>query len=151
MQTQEEFIRRSKTSIKDEVWKANELFETTGKKGESLGIDEKTLTTLHIMRKDALISLIQRVSGAMWGIGLQTEEQTAEAMLLKLAINGLTSQDNKDSLANINAWLDRKRGKPAQYIEQKSLVAIMEIKERREIAKNEAETLLNIIAKIDNN
>ena len=86
-------------------------------KGES--IDEKTLSTLHDMSKDALIELIKRVSGAMWGVGLMTKQETGEAMLLRLAIDALSTDDARVALANIREWLDRERGKPAQYIEQR--------------------------------
>ncbi len=82
-------------------------------------IGEETLAKIKEMPKSELIDLIMRVSGAMWGVGIMNEEQTAEAMLLKIAINGLTSNDAKTTLENVNAWLDRKKGKAVQRIDQR--------------------------------
>ncbi len=90
---------------------------------DSNAIDAQTLATLHSMDNNALVSLITRIGGAMWGIGLMNETQTAEAMLLRLAIDGLTSKDARIARDNINAWLDRKQGKPLQSIKQDTTVS----------------------------
>src|SRR3954469_5478002 len=59
-------------------------------------ISPETLAILQNMPKEALISLIQRVSGAMWGIGIKSKEEREDAMLLKLSILALTSDEAKD-------------------------------------------------------
>lgn len=87
------------------------------------GIDAQTMAAIDQMPVNELRELIRSVSGAMWGIGLMDEDATAEAMLLRLAIDGLTTKDARQALANINAWLDRKQGKPVQSIKQDTTVS----------------------------
>jgi len=75
-------------------------------------ISQETLNLLETLSKDDLIGVIRRVSGAIWAVGVLTEEETYQAMLDKLAIIGLTTDDVKDSLSYIKEWIDRKKGKP---------------------------------------
>jgi len=79
-------------------------------------IDEQTLSQLENMPKEALISLIRRVSGAIWGIGLMTEEEAYEAACLKLLHGGLTERDIWKALPSLKEWMDRRKGKPAQSV-----------------------------------
>lgn len=113
-------------------------------RSDSSAIDERTLGTLHDMTKEQLIELINRVSGAMWGIGVKNDEEIAEAMMLRLAIDALTTRDAKQALANINAWLDRQQGKPTQRIEQK----VQHVPEK--ISDMNASELSLIISQLDN-
>lgn len=78
------------------------------------GISEAELASLDAMTKDELITLIKRVSGAMWGIGLKTPQEIAEAFKLKLAISGLTERDISKALPAMREWFDREMGKPLQ-------------------------------------
>ncbi len=82
-------------------------------------ISAEDMAKLDDMSRGELIALIRRVSGAIWGIGMLDEDRTAEAMMLKLAINGLTTQDTREALANISQWLDRKKGKAIQRVDQR--------------------------------
>src|ERR1700742_3249032 len=65
-------------------------------------IDEDTLSSLNNMTKEALILLIRRVGGAMWGVGIMTTEQRREAMKLKIAGIALTARDNQTVLKAYN-------------------------------------------------
>lgn len=74
------------------------------------------LSRLDGMTREELIGLIRRVSGAMWGIGLSTPEEIADAMKLKLATGGLTEKDMYKALPLMREWFDRQMGKAAQSI-----------------------------------
>lgn len=80
-------------------------------------ITEADLATLDQMDATALKSLVQRVSGAMWGIGLKTREQIAEAFKLKLAISGMAEKDMFKALPIMREWFDRELGKAAQSVQ----------------------------------
>ncbi len=80
------------------------------------GITEAELQTMEGMTKDDLITLINRVSGAMWGIGLKTREEIAEAFKLKLAISGMAEKDMFKALPIMREWFDRELGKASQSI-----------------------------------
>ena len=75
-------------------------------------ISQETLNLLETLSKEELIGIIRRVSGAIWAVGIMSEQETYQAMLDKLAIIGLTTNDVKDSLSYIKEWIDRKKGKP---------------------------------------
>lgn len=79
-------------------------------------ISPATLAMLDNMDAEALRKLIQRVSGAMWGIGLKTKEEIAEAFKLKLAIGGMSERDMFKALPIMREWFDRELGKAAQSI-----------------------------------
>ena len=79
-------------------------------------IDAETLAALESMPRDDLVSLIQRVAGASWGIGLKTKEQREEAILLRLAALALTSDEAKDVVATAREYFDRVKGKPTQQV-----------------------------------
>lgn len=82
----------------------------------SNAITDDVLANLSNMPQEALISLIQRVSGAMWGIGLKTKEDIAEAFKLKLAISGMAEKDMFKALPIMREWFDRELGKASQSI-----------------------------------
>ncbi|MDX1975009.1 MAG: DUF5681 domain-containing protein [Rickettsiales bacterium] len=82
-------------------------------------IGMETLDKLEDMTKRELIALIRRVSGAMWGIGIMTDEEAYDAICLKLLHGGLTQTDTWKALPPLKEWADRKRGKPAQSIAMK--------------------------------
>lgn len=90
-------------------------------------IDEQTLSQLDKMDATALKLLIQRVSGAMWGVGLKTQEQRDEAILLKLSILALTSEEAKDVVATAKEYFDRSRGKPVQSVDINGKIGIVQI------------------------
>jgi len=79
---------------------------------------EDAIDRLDKLSKPELVALIGSVSKAVWGIGLMKDDEIAECMLLKLAINALTTSDAKDALSNIREWLDRKKGKAVQTVQQ---------------------------------
>ena len=83
---------------------------------DSSPIDAQTLETLHSMTQEQLITLINRISGAMWGIGLKTQDEIAEAFKLKLAIGGMTEKDMFKALPVMREWFDRSLGKAPQSI-----------------------------------
>lgn len=85
------------------------------------------LTAIDGMDATALRKLIRRVSGAMWGVGLQTPEQREEAMLLKLSILALTSQEAKDVVSTTKEYFDRVRGRPSQSIDLNQKIGIVAI------------------------
>lgn len=82
----------------------------------SSAISNDEFQHLESMSKEGLIGLIQRVSGAMWGIGLKTQDDVAEAFKLKLAISGMAERDMFKALPIMREWFDRSLGKAAQSI-----------------------------------
>lgn len=72
-------------------------------------ISKADLQALRNLDKNALIQLILRVSGAMWGVALLDEFAIADALLLKLARDGLNSKKNNELVKNIKEWIDLKR------------------------------------------
>lgn len=74
------------------------------------------LAVIDQMDATALRALIRRVSGAMWGIGLKTKEEIADAFKLKLAIGGMSEKDMFKALPIMREWFDRELGKAAQSI-----------------------------------
>ena len=82
-------------------------------------IGAETLDKLEGMTKRELIALIRRVSVAMWGIGVMTDDEAYDAICLKLLHGGLAQTDMWKALPPLKEWTDRKRGKPAQSIAMK--------------------------------
>jgi len=84
----------------------------------------ETLERIEAMSQPELVNyIIKRVPGAVLRVACMTEEETYEAMLLKLAVGGLTSHDARDTLNYIREWLDRKKGKPVGSSPQIQLAA----------------------------
>lgn len=106
---------------------------------------------------EQLTTLVRRLLCELGTASLMTKEETAQAMLDTLAntalrpiVAGLNMKaDIQARMAAIDKWLDRERGKPAQYIEQRSLVATIALDERKIEARKEAENLLIMLAKSD--
>lgn len=73
-------------------------------------------TKLAEMSKSELIALICRVGGAVWGVGIMTDDEAYEAACLKLLHGGLTEKDVWKALPTLKEWMDRRKGKPAQSI-----------------------------------
>lgn len=74
------------------------------------------LSVLDTMDAVALRELIRRVGGAVWGVGLMSKEQIAEAFKLKLAIGGMAEKDMFKALPVMREWFDRELGKASQSI-----------------------------------
>lgn len=74
------------------------------------------LSRLDSMTPDELKSLITRLCGAMWCVGLKTQEEIAEAFKLKLAISGMAEKDMFKALPIMREWFDRSLGKASQSI-----------------------------------
>lgn len=110
-------------------------------------IDEETLAHLDTMDANALRKLIQRVSGAMWGVGLKTREQVAEAFKLKLAISGMAEKDMFKALPIMREWFDREIGKATQHttLDARVLAQVTHT-ERIVEADKEAEAMLLAIS-----
>ena len=77
---------------------------------------ESDLAKLDTMSKDALIRLIKAIGGAIWGIGLLTPQDQAEASRLKLITLGLTSSEAHKVIPALDKWFDRTEGKAPQSI-----------------------------------
>lgn len=82
-------------------------------------ITQEILDKLDGMNKPELIKLIKKVGGAMWGIGLMSDDEAFECVRLKLLTTGLTSESANSSLSVLKEWSDRTKGKPAQSIAMK--------------------------------
>lgn len=91
--------------------------EATTHQNPALSASE--LAKLGDMSKDELIALINRVSGAIWGIAMMSKDERIEAAKLKLWNAGLTQPDIFKALPALREALDRETGKPAQSIAMK--------------------------------
>jgi hypothetical protein len=89
------------------------------------GLSGDDLAKLGAMSHKQLVALIRTISGAMWGIGMQTQAERDEAILLKLSILALTSTEAKDVVSTAKEYFDRIRGKAAISITQNSTVAML--------------------------
>lgn len=79
----------------------------------SNAITEAQLSRLDSMSREELVGLVRLCNVDAVAIALMSKAEIAESMLQKLAVNALTSKDAKQTLENVNAWLDRERGKAA--------------------------------------
>lgn len=77
------------------------------------------LSHLDEMTREQLITFIRCCIPEPASIALMTEDETADAMMLKLAIMAIKSDEAKTTLDCVNAWLDRKKGKAVQRIDQR--------------------------------
>lgn len=75
------------------------------------------LASLESMTKEALISLIQRVGGAIWGYALKSDDERAEAARLKLYAMGMDSTEVHKVVPALDKWFDRTVGRAKQQIE----------------------------------
>lgn len=112
--------------------------------------DTPDLSALEGLSKDELIALVGRMARQCGMVACMTEEETAQAMLDRLAHVALTA-GVKDAVGAINAWLDRVQGRPTQRIEQRTLEVHVDIDARRQEARGKAEQLLTRLATISGN
>jgi hypothetical protein len=82
-------------------------------------LTNEILANLENLSKAQLINIIKRVGGAIWGVGLMTDDEAYEAVRLKLLHTGLTSDSANTSLNVIKEWIDRTKGKAVQRIDQR--------------------------------
>jgi hypothetical protein len=82
-------------------------------------ITQETIDKLETFSKSELIKLIKKVSGAVWGVGIMTDDEAFEAVRLKLLHTGLTSESANSSLNVLKEWADRTKGKAPQSIAMK--------------------------------
>ncbi len=82
-------------------------------------ITQETIDKLETFSKSDLIKLIRKVSGAIWGIGIMSDDEAFEAVRLKLLHTGLTSESANSSLNVLKEWSDRTKGKAPQSIAMK--------------------------------
>lgn len=76
----------------------------------------ETISILQTLDKEALISLIQLVSGAIWGYALMDDEQKAQAARLKLYNMGMRATEVHKVVPALDKWFDRTQGKAPQSI-----------------------------------
>ena len=103
-------------------------------------LDMETYLKLKDMSKDQLLTIIKNIGGAMWSIGIKTDDEIAEAMRLKMAIQGLTEPKIAKSLPAMREWFDRTQGKATQRVDVTQKIGIMAMV--MESAKNNKDLLL---------
>lgn len=89
--------------------------------GNSGSITESDLASLEAMDKEALISLVQRMSRQCGMVAAMSEDDIRQAFLDRMAHIGLTAKA-AEALAAMEKRMDRVEGKPMQR--QQSLVAV---------------------------
>lgn len=94
---------------------------------DSNAVTSEELQKLDAMSKHELIALIKRVSGAIWGIGMMTEQEQEEALLTKFRMLALARDDAKEIVALGKEYFDRKRGKPMQSVDINQKIGIVAI------------------------
>lgn len=111
-------------------------------------IPDIDLTSLEAMSKEALISLIQLVGGAIWGYAMLNDDERAEAARLKLYAMGMDSTEVHKVVPALDKWFDRTQGKAAQSVTMKvDNTVTISIDDRRRAADAKAEEMLNLIAR----
>lgn len=92
----------------------------------SNAITEAQLAKLDAMSRDDLIALVRRMACQCGLVAAMSEEETARAMLDRLAEEALKrSTQGRDAISTINAWLDRKQGKPiARTVAEVSVASV---------------------------
>lgn len=138
------------TPLNDLVKKANEQAQNQSgdKQALPVTIPDIDLASLEAMTKEALISLIQRVGGAIWGYALVSDDERAEAARLKLYAMGMDATEVHKVVPALDKWFDRTQGKAAQSVTMKVDNTItISIDDRRRAADAKAEEMLNLIAR----
>ena len=107
------------------------------------------LSRLDSMGLDELKTLVRRVCGGKLAIALMTKTEIAEAMMYRLACKAL-DPEGRETLAAINQWLDREKGRAVTPIAAQIVVKDEKPVDKRELARkidflmsmaeNEAET-----------
>lgn len=104
----------------------------------------------------ALLALCRRMALQCGLVAVMTQEETAQAMLDKLAhialkpiVPGLQmAAQARDCMAAINAWLDREQGKPTQRVETKTLVATFDVNQHLADVRKQTEEMFSRLAKV---
>ena len=89
-------------------------------------------TALEGLTRDELIALVKIMPG--WPVALMSEDEQAEAMFTRLAIEGLDPKGKQWQTA-ISQWFDRKRGKPVTPVAAAIVVKDDKPLDRRELAR----------------
>lgn len=87
-------------------------------------ITAETLSILHEMDKDALVSLVMRMARQCGLVANMSEEEIRQAFLDRMAHIGLTGK-TAEALNAMERRMDRSEGKPMQR--QQSLVAVKNV------------------------
>lgn len=74
------------------------------------------LAALESMPREALLKLVQRVGGAIWGYALADDVERAEAARLKLYNLGMSATEVHKVVPALDKWFDRTLGKAAQVV-----------------------------------
>lgn len=80
-------------------------------------ISDRDLAKLDLMTKNQLVALIKRCASAIWKYALMDEDESYEAVCLKLLSMGLSEEQSYKALPPLKEWMDRRKGKPKQSIE----------------------------------
>lgn len=80
-------------------------------------ISDRDLEKLEQMTKDQLVTLIKRCAAAVWKYALMDEDESYEAVCLKLKTMGLSEEQSYKALPPLKEWMDRRKGKPKQSID----------------------------------
>ena len=109
------------------------------------------LSRLDSMGLEELKTLVRRVCGGKLAIALMTKTEIAEAMMYRLACKAL-DPEGRETLAAINQWLDREKGRAVTPIAAQIVVKDEKPVDKRELARkidflmsmaeNEKETVL---------
>lgn len=95
-------------------------------------VEASDIATLRSMSKEALVSLIIKMGGV--DVALMTKQEQAEAMMHRLAEKAL-DKNGRETLAAINQWLDREKGKAITPIAAQIKIVDDKPIDRRELAR----------------
>lgn len=82
-------------------------------------LTNEIMAKIETYSKGDLLNLIRKVGGAIWGVGIMTDDEAYEAARMKLLHTGLTSESANTSLNTLREWIDRTKGRAVQRVEQK--------------------------------
>lgn len=92
------------------------------------------LASLESLSKSGLIALIKRLNPDSVRIGLMTKEEIGEAMMHRLAVKALDPA-GRETLAAINQWLDREKGRPVTPVAAQVHVKVDEVIDKKQLAR----------------
>ncbi len=116
---------------------------------DSGDIDEQTLATLDQMDAEGLRKLVRLICGARWGeVALMSEDEAYDAVCLKMLHGGLTQSDIAKAMPALNSWAAQKKGTPTQNINQKVIVAKVDLAEIKKQSKIQTQKYLERIANL---
>lgn len=90
--------------------------------GEVTPLSDEILSRLDLMPYSELLALCRRMNAALGGVGSLSKEDTAEAILMRIAANALRA-DSINWLPSAREWFDRVRGKATQTVIQATIDA----------------------------